>query len=355
MENIMQMKIGDIADIMVPLYASSNAKEIPSVMIWGPPGVGKSAIIKSMGTQLAKMTGKTIHHEDVRLLLFNPVDLRGIPVADAKRELAIWLKPKIFQMDPNPNIINILFLDEISAAPPSVQAAAYQITLDRVVGEHKLPDNCIIIAAGNRVTDKSVAYKMPKALTNRMVHIEAVCEIDDWKKWAIPAGIDPRIVGWLNYKNSALFDFDPSNDDVAYPTPRSWEMVDKFLKKLKDITVAYPLIVGSIGLGASTEFKAYTQIYNKLPDIRGIYNGTETAPPPTAPDILYALSSALVSYAPKATKPQLVNLLEYTGKMKAEFAALTIKDIVIMEDVRNKMMILPEWVQWSRKYKDLIM
>ena len=86
---------------------------------------------------------------DVRLLLFNPVDLRGIPAANADRTLAVWLKPKIFQMDESENVLNLLFLDEISAAPPSVQAAAYQITLDRMVGEHRLPENCIVIAAGD--------------------------------------------------------------------------------------------------------------------------------------------------------------------------------------------------------------
>ena len=94
---------------------------------------------------------------------------------------AIWLKPQIFQMNDSEDVVNILFLDEISAAPQSVQAAAYQITLDRVVGEHKLPENCIVIAAGNRVTDRSVAFKMPKALANRLMHFEVDGNFDSWK------------------------------------------------------------------------------------------------------------------------------------------------------------------------------
>jgi hypothetical protein len=299
MENIVKMKVNEVVEKMVPLYSASKPVEVPSIMLWGPPGIGKSALTRAIQTQLAKNTGKQVNITDVRLLLFNPVDLRGIPVADAERKLAIWLKPKIFQMDDSPNVINILFLDEISAAPLSLQAAAYQMTLDRVVGEHRLPENCIVMAAGNRVTDKSVAYKMPKALANRMTHIEIVPEVDDWKRWAIPFGIDARIVGYINYKNSALFQFNASDDDVAFPSPRSWEMVDKYLKKLNTVEDAFSFIAGSVGLGAAIEFKTWTQVFHKLPDIKQIYDGQEMNVP-KEPDILYALSSALVSAVTKA-------------------------------------------------------
>ena len=125
-------------------------KVLPSVMLWGPPGVGKSQGVRQLAAEVETGTGKRVSVTDARLLLFNPIDLRGIPTANADKTLAVWLKPKIFQMDESGDAINILFLDEISAAPPSVQAAAYQITLDRTVGEHKLPDNCIVIAAGKR-------------------------------------------------------------------------------------------------------------------------------------------------------------------------------------------------------------
>ena len=86
-------------------------------------------------------------------------------------------------MDESGDTVNILFLDEISAAPQSVQAAAYQITLDRSVGEYRLPENCIVIAAGNRVTDRSVAYSMPKALANRLCHLEIRSDPGSWHDW----------------------------------------------------------------------------------------------------------------------------------------------------------------------------
>lgn len=162
--NIPSMAVGNMVDKMSDAYCKLIQNGLPlwtmpSVMLWGPPGVGKSQAVRQIAKEIEENTGKKVNVTDVRLLLFNPIDLRGIPTANEDKTLAVWLKPKIFQMDSSEDVVNILFLDEISAAPQSVQAAAYQITLDRVVGEHKLPENCIVIAAGNRTTDKSVASK----------------------------------------------------------------------------------------------------------------------------------------------------------------------------------------------------
>ena len=152
-----------LSDAYVGLIQSgAPLRTFPSAMLWGAPGVGKSQAVRQVAAEIKSRTGKAVQVTDVRLLLFNPIDLRGIPTANEDKTLAVWLKPQIFNMNPSDSVINILFLDEISAAPPSVQAAAYQITLDRVVGEHRLPENCIVIAAGNRTSDKSVAYKMPR-------------------------------------------------------------------------------------------------------------------------------------------------------------------------------------------------
>lgn len=183
---------------------------LPSVMLWGAPGVGKSQGVRQMAATIEAVTGKHVHITDVRLLLFNPIDLRGIPTANEDRTLAVWLRPQIFDMDPSSEVVNILFLDEISAAPQSVQAAAYQITLDHTVGEHRLPDNCIVIAAGNRVTDKSVAYKMPKALANRLLHLEVSTDTESWRAWAVSHGINEKVIGFLSFKPDKLMAFDAS-------------------------------------------------------------------------------------------------------------------------------------------------
>jgi hypothetical protein len=326
-------------------------KKIPSVMLWGPPGVGKSQAIRQIGKEIELSTGKKVNIVDVRLLLFNPIDLRGIPTANADKTLAVWLKPHIFNMDESDKIVNILFLDEISAAPQTVQSAAYQITLDRVIGEHKLPDNCIVIAAGNRVTDKSVAYKMPKALANRLLHFDIEEDFDEWKKWAIRNGINAKVVGFLTFKPTSLMYFDTGSDSLAFPTPRSWEMVSNLLNTISDDVIEmYDLISGIIGIGAATEFRSWSKLYDNLPKVEDIFKGLNP-PCPIKTDELYALISSMVVYAMKHKDDmkQIAASIRYINQFPADFAAVVIKDYLAIEkDYKRKLMKLPEFMDFVR-------
>lgn len=352
MSNILKVTPNELVNILEPFYSSGES--IPTVMLWGPPGVGKSEVIQhTLAKKIEKNTGKKVVFTDVRLLLFNPVDLRGIPVPDKAHEYTKWLKPLIFNMDPDENVINILLLDEISAAPPAVQAAAFQLTLDRKIGEHKLPDNVIVLAAGNRVVDKGVAYKMPTPLANRMTHFEIKADLDDWKEWAIPNDIHPLVVGYLNWQQNKLHSFNPSHDDLAFPTPRAWSFVSKYLKIANGIDRAYPMIAGTIGEGTAVEFKAFANTYGKLPDINKIMDG-ETVNVPNQPDIMYALSAALTSRAGKAKEQQLKNITLFTMTLPKEFAVLTMRDLLRVPGVKEKIMTFKEWITWAKNHKSLI-
>lgn len=306
---------------MVKLLSSSfvalirnkvSFKTFPCVMLWGAPGVGKSQGVRQIAQTIERETDKKVNITDVRLMLFNPIDLRGIPTADKDKTLSVWLKPKIFQMDKSQDIVNILFLDEITAAPQSVQAAAYQITLDRAIGEHRLPDNCIVIAAGNRITDKSVAYSMPKALANRLCHIEITSNPQSWHDWAVANGIHEYIVGFLEYNSPMLNRFDTGTGVLAFSTPRSWEMVSNILNNVSDdINEVYKLIVGCIGDEAASVFKRWCEIYDILPKMEEILEGTCLFKP-NETEILIALRSRLVSYLRKEpTQNALDKIAEY--------------------------------------------
>jgi hypothetical protein len=321
-------------------------------MLWGPPGVGKSQGVRQLAVVIEEGTGKKAHVTDVRLLLFNPIDLRGIPTANAEKTLAVWLKPKIFQMDESADVVNFLFLDEISAAPPSVQSAAYQITLDRTVGEHKLPDNCVVIAAGNRVTDKSVAYKMPKALANRLCHLEIEGDFKSWKEWAIKKGINEKVVGFLSFRPTNLMKFDATNDDCAFATPRSWEMISNILNHVSDdVDKVYPLIAGCVGLGVAVEFRTWCAIYKQLPDIERIFAGN-CAQVPQQTDAIYAVVSSMVGYAAKHKNDmeKIANSIQYAQKLPPDFATILLKDYMVLEpDYERKLMSVPEFSVWLSK------
>ncbi len=352
--NIPQMSVNKVIDSLSSAYTKMinnrmPIKSFPSVMLWGAPGVGKSQAVRQIAKVIEEETSKRVRVTDVRLLLFNPIDLRGIPTSNEDKTLAVWLKPQIFQMDESDEVINILFLDEISAAPQAVQAAAYQITLDRVVGEHKLPDNCIVIAAGNRVTDKSVAFKMPKALANRLLHIEVEGSFKSWKDWAIKKGINDKVLGFLSFRNDYLMGFNSSSEDLAFTTPRSWEMVSNILNNISsNIDDVYLLIAGLIGSGVAIEFKTWCNIYSTLPDMDDIFNG-KTYNVPKTTDAIYALVSSMVIYARehKDDMKKIVNSIKYSELLPPDFSVILLRDYMSIEkDYKNKLIRIPEFGKW---------
>ncbi len=354
LSSVPAMAVEKLVDVLSRSYSTVISKglpvrTVPSVMLWGPPGIGKSQAVREIAAEIRESTGKEVRVTDVRLLLFNPIDLRGIPTSNADKTLAVWLKPQIFQMDPSEDIVNILFLDEISAAPQSVQAAAYQITLDRVVGEHRLPENCIVIAAGNRTTDKSVAYKMPKALANRLLHVEVEGGFKQWKQWAVRSGINPKVIGFLSFRQEYLMGFDSSSDDLAFPTPRAWEMVSNLLNGISDdIDKMYPMIAGVVGTGVAVEFRTWNHIYKTLPSIEDIFDGKEPKAP-TNTDAMYALTSSMTAYARehKTEMDRIANSIRYARKLPPDFSAVLLKDYLYIEKDYKKLLLgIPEFSKW---------
>lgn len=352
--NVPSMNVNKLVETLSYAYSKLinnklSIKLMPSVMLWGPPGIGKSQAIKQIAMEIQNSTGKTVKVTDVRLLLFNPIDLRGIPTANADKTLAIWLKPQIFQMDSSDSLVNILFLDEISAAPQSVQAAAYQITLDRVVGEHKLPNNCIVIAAGNRLNDKSVVFKMPKALANRLMHIEVVGSFDSWKKWAIKSGINEKVIGFLSFRQNYLMEFNPSNEDLAFSTPRSWEMVSNILNSIDDnVENMFSLIAGVVGTGVAIEFRTWSKVYKDLPSLDDVFDG-KTSKMPQNTDALYALISSMTVYARnhKDDIDKIANSIKYAEKMPPDFSTVLIKNYMYIDKhFKEKLLLIPEFKKW---------
>ena len=240
------------------------------IFLWGPPGIGKSDIIKQLGEEL------NAYVIDVRLSLWEPTDIKGIPYFDSNDGTMRWAPPAEL---PSKEMASkhkqvILFMDEMNAAAPSVQAAAYQLVLNRRVGAYELPDNVVMVAAGNRETDKGVNYRMPAPLANRFVHLEMQCDWEDWQEWAVKNKIHKDVVGFLTFSKKDLYDFDPKSSSRAFATPRSWSFVSELLvDDDTDDSTLTDLTSGSIGEGLAIKFMAHRKHAAKMPDPRDILNG----------------------------------------------------------------------------------
>jgi hypothetical protein len=240
------------------------------IFIWGPPGIGKSDIIKQLGTEL------DAHVIDVRLSLWEPTDIKGIPYFDSNDGTMRWAPPSELpskEFAKNHKQI-ILFMDELNSAAPSVQAAAYQLVLNRKVGTYELPDNVVMVAAGNRETDKGVSYRMPSPLANRFVHLEMTVDWEDYFEWAVDNKIHQDVVGYLTFAKKDLYDFDPKSSSRSFATPRSWSFVSELLTDDDvDTDTLTDLISGSVGEGLAVKFMAHRKHASKMPNPQDILSG----------------------------------------------------------------------------------
>ena len=215
-----------------------------------------------------------------------------------------------------------------------------------------MPDNCIVIAAGNRVTDKSVSFKMPKALANRLMHLEVEGSFDSWLNWANGAGVNEKVIAFLSAKHEKLFGFDAKNEDLAFATPRSWEMVSNILNGISDnASEMYPMIAGLVGCGNALEFTAFCKARNSLPDIKSIFYG-KPCTVPKATDALYSTISSMTAYAKehKDDEWQIGNSLRYAMGFPADFVSLLLNEYEGIDDnYQAFLMNIPEYYELATK------
>ena len=240
------------------------------VFMWGPPGIGKSDIVGQITN-----TFSNSHLIDIRLSLWEPTDIKGIPYFDSNSGTMVWAPPAELPTEEFAAQFDhiVLFLDEMNSAAPAVQAAAYQLILNRRVGQYKLPDNVVIIAAGNREADKGVTYRMPAPLANRFIHLELAVSFDDWFQWAVDNKQHQDVVGYLQFSKKDLYDFDPRSPSRSFATPRSWSFVSELLDDNEDEMTTTDLVSGSVGEGLAVKFMAHRKVASSMPNPTDILAG----------------------------------------------------------------------------------
>ena len=284
------------------------------LMIYGSPGLGKSDTVRKVAKELE------MEIFDVRASLLDPVDVRGLPVPDKESGLVNWMVPEFW---PQENKSSLLFFDELTNAPQSVQTALLQMVLDRQCGSYKLPDEVRIIAAGNLATDKAGSSALITSLRSRFLNVNYEVDLADWVDWAWSADVCETVIQFIRFRPGQLHDFDPRSKENAFPCPRSWEKLSNVKKAKVPSEIEFELYSGIVGQAAATEYVGFLRTYREMPDIAEILMNPQSGPIPEKAQIKYAVCGSL---ALRANQENAEKVLTYAMRLPKEFEAMLVSD-----------------------------
>ncbi len=312
--------------------------------IWGSPGIGKSEIVAQVAESRATPK-KPYELRDVRLGLMDPTDIKGFPCPEPAKNQMRWLPPDFLPTKGS----GLLFLDELTTAPPAVQAASYQLVLNRKVGNYSLPPGWDIVAAGNKESDRAVSHRMSTALANRLIHLHLEPDLDEWVAHAMDKGIHEHRIAFLRFRSNLLHVFDPNTKTHAFPSPRSWFFLDKIAQGagLKG-QVEYDVLKGTVGEAAATEYTSFIRVIRDLPTIDEIRVNPDGTPVPESPATLYALTTML---SMATTESGYSRLMQFVSRMPREFQVVYIRDC--LQRV-NKIKFDPAYSTWALANQDVL-
>ena len=288
------MTIQEFADT-VEFNIQHNLKH--AILGLGAPGVGKSQMIRQIGERLGY---KVI---DIRLAQMSEVEIGGLIYPNESRTKTVWLAPDILPNEERDGKNTILLLDEITSCPKRVQVAAYQLILDRRIGQYRLPEGTFVVALGNREDDDGVYIKLAGPLADRFEIHYIEPDFHSWKyDFALKHDVHPFVVDYLTWRPQALHNQDPESDELVFATPRSWERVSDILKIDSDVTkaVVSHKIIGNVGSEEGTRFVAYCKEHKPVVTADDFIAGRAAAP--SDPEELTALTSGIVYRAPHITR-----------------------------------------------------
>ena len=329
------MRPSQVAAVLPKLLQS---KRTP--FIWGDPGIGKSDILRAVAKDLK------IGLIDMRLSIYDPTDLKGFPVVKGtgKSEAMHFVPPALLPTKGK----GILFLDELPAAPPAVQAAAYQLILDKRLGEYVLPDGWAIVAAGNHARNGGVHYSLAPALANRFVHIEMETSAEDWDVWANNNGITDLTRAFMRFRPALIHDMNARKTGMAFPTPRSWAFADDIAKQHFDATSEFELLKGTVGEGAAVEYLAFLKTARELPTANEILVSPDTAPVPKSPGAKHA---AVVMLERHADKTNIKQCMHYLKRLDVEYQTAFIYGVT---RAKRELCETRDYIDWCVANKAMI-
>jgi len=234
----------------------------PPVLIFGPPGEGKTQIVRDVATK---------HKAELRVIRLSTMaqeDVSGVMVPDIENRLADYWSPALLDLPDDMNKRNkiVLFFDELGCAKTDVQNAALNLFQDGVLHNVDIR-GAIRIAATNRPKDKVFVKGITSALINRCCVVELQNNVKDWLTWARRNLIHPAVISYID-KDGGVLRGEPSITS-SYPTPRAWEYVSRECYRAEKLKLSAKtlsaMISGYVGEQEASKFSAHLRYYRQLP------------------------------------------------------------------------------------------
>ena len=305
------------------------------VVVWGAPGCAKSQIAQQVAAQAGR------EYVDVRALLLDPVDLRGIPWRDGA-DRTRWAPPA-FLPPSDADGSWLINLEELPSALPMVQAALYQLVLDRKCGEYELPEGAALIACGNREGDRGVVHRMPAPLASRFVHLEIRVDAADWCAWGAANGIAPEVLCLRVDAARTVARLQPPIDGEGFPV--SEDMGDGLEHRAppgwpRSGRRARALFRGTVGEAAAVEFSAFLQVWHELPHPRTVIDDPEGAVVPDNASALIALCGSLYRMADDINLGAIVT---YATRLRREVGEFLVGSCIRREPALQHTQAFIQW------------
>jgi len=226
-------------------------------------------------------------------------------------------------------------------------AVLFGLVLDRRVGDYVLPPGWKIIAAGNRVSDRAAAQRMPTALRNRFAHLFVAADVNAWAAWATANDVAPEMVAYVRLRREVIHQM-PKGDENAFPTPRSLTKAAKYVS-VADVGMRQKLMAAHVGAVIAGEVTGFIELYQSLGSLDDIVANPDTAKVPSEASQLYAVATGL---ARLATRKNFTAIMKYCARLDGERQMLLVHDATVRDP---KLKETAAYSAWAVKHQDLIM
>jgi len=285
---------------LVPLVVKTLlAGRVPA--IWGPPGIGKSALGRKVRDLLEEKLKQPVGFYILDAPLLQPFDYTvAVPDHSSK---TVQLYKTGFLPEKGPAVV---LVEDLPHAKPYQVIPLMQIVLDHRIGPLRFSDDVYFIITGNREEDLANVNPLPSPLYNRLVHFDMTADLDVWREWAKANELDPRVVGFV-YAFPQYFCQLPQEGVKAWATPRSWHMLSDVIKDIEDEVVLRQLASATVGSSVTSVFISWVKYLQDI-DPRGILK-TGELPHYKDRQHLFAIVTAVTTEIKKLKKEEIKKLL----------------------------------------------